>query len=126
MAQFTQNQNCTGLWEIGPYGLSGDGTPIVYFAVRFDGPAGCQVTWQNDVTGHQGLVAAGQRGIGLELAGNTGFLPLTGGGGLSQQNAPQPCGNVLTGFWRFAGGNITNTVNLNYPDFPVVQVPIEP
>lgn len=122
----TQNQNCTGLWEIGPYGLSGDGTPIVFFAVRFDGPSGCQVPWQSDVAAHQGLVASGQRGIGLELGGNSGFLGLTSGGGLSQQNTPQPCGNVLTGFWRFAGGNVTNTVNLIYPDLPVVQVPIKP
>lgn len=124
--QTTQGQTCTGLWEIGPYGLAGDGTPIIYFAVRFEGPAGCQVTWQSDLAGSQALIAAGQRGIGLELAGNTGFLRLTGGGGTSLANAPLPCGEVLTGFWRFAGGNVTSNVNLIYPDFPVVQVPIKP
>jgi hypothetical protein len=112
--QTTQGQNCTGLWEIGPYGLAGDGTPVVYFAVRFDGPAGCQVTWQNDLAGSQALMATGQRGIGLELAG------------VSQANAPLACGEVLAGFWRFAGGNVTSNVNLTYPDFPVVQVPIKP
>jgi hypothetical protein len=106
--------------------VAGDGTPIVYFAVRFDGPAGCTVTWQNDVTAHQGLVASGQRGIGLELAGNTGFLALTSNGGVSLAPGPLACGEVHTGFWRFAGGNITKTVNLSYPDFPVVQLPIKP
>jgi hypothetical protein len=122
----TQGQACTGLWEVGPYGLAGDGTPIIYFAVRFEGPTGCQVTWQSDLAGSQALIAAGQRGIGLELAGNTGFLPLTGGGGTSLANAPLPCGEVLAGFWRFAGGAVTSNVNLVYPDFPVVQVPIKP
>jgi hypothetical protein len=122
----TQNQNCTGLWEIGPYGLAGDGTPILYFAVRFDGPAECQVPWERDVTANQALVAAGQRGIGLELAGNSGFLPLTSGGGISQQDGPLKCGTVLTGFWRFTGGNVTSSVSLAYPDFPVVQIAIRP
>ena len=124
--QTTQRQACTGLWEIGPYGLAGDGTPLVYFAVRFDGPAACQVTWQSDLAGSQALIASGQRGIGLELAGNTGFLRLTGGGGVSAANTPLPCGEVLTGFWRFAGGGVTSTVNLIYPDFPVVQIPLKP
>jgi hypothetical protein len=124
--QAADTQPCTGVWEIGPYGLAVDGAPIVFFAVRFDGSESCQINWQPDSAGHAALVAGGNRGIGLELTGNTGFLPLTGGGGLSTASGPLNCGTVLTGFWRFTTGTVTPTVNLFYPDFPVVQVPLTP
>jgi hypothetical protein len=122
----TQRQACTGVWEIGPYGLAADGTPTVFFAVRFDGPPGCQVNWQDDLEGSKAQIAQGRRGIGLELENNAGYLLLTGGGGISSQTTAQPCGTVLAGFWRFTAGKVSSIVNLNYPDFPVVQIPLKP
>jgi hypothetical protein len=99
---------------------------VVFFAVRFEGPQNCQVNWQADTTANKDLVARGEKGIRLILAGGTGDLALTDGGGLSTASGPQPCGRVLTGFWRFTKGNLTSAVELAYPDFPNVQVPIRP
>jgi zinc-ribbon domain len=124
--QAVDSQPCSGVWEIGPYGVAPDGAPIVFFAVRFDGAAGCQVNWQPDTAGSDALIAKGDRGIGLELADNTGFLLLTSGGGLSSANGPLTCGTVFTGFWRFTPGSVSPLVNLIYPDFPLVQIPIKP
>ncbi|HEX5139670.1 MAG TPA: zinc ribbon domain-containing protein [Dehalococcoidia bacterium] len=124
--QTVQGQPCNGLWEIGPYGIGNDGAPIVFFAMRFDGPANCTINWQSDVAANQALVASGTRGIGLELANNTGFLPITAGGGVSIQAGPLNCATVLTGFWRFTAGNVTSNVNMIYPDFPPAQLQLKP
>jgi hypothetical protein len=124
--QTVQNQPCRGAWEIGPYGAAGDGSPIVFFAVRFDGPPNCQVNWQADTTANKDLIARGDKGIRLILGGGAGDLALTDGGGLSTASGPQACGRVFTGFWRFAKGNLTSSVELAYPDFPNVQIPIKP
>jgi zinc-ribbon domain len=124
--QAVDSQACTGVWEIGPYGVAPDGAPLVFFAVRFEGATGCQVNWQPDTAGSEALIAKGERGIGLELADSAGFLLLTSGGGLSSATGPLNCGTVFTGFWRFAPGSVSPLVNLIYPDFPVVQIPIKP
>jgi hypothetical protein len=125
--QTVQNQPCHATWEIGPYGIAKDGAPIVFFAVRFEGPAtNCQVNWQNDVDANKALIGKGDKGIRLHLGGTAGDLGLTAGGGLSAQNGPLNCNSVFAGFWRFAPGNVSQNVDLLYPDFPDVQVPIKP
>ena len=120
-----QNQPCRGLWEIGPYGVHADGSPVVFFAVRFEGPANCQVNWTADLEYQKAAVGRGERGIHLEAAGNPD-LGLIAVGGLALQNAPQPCGVVLAGWWKFARGALASTVILSYPDLPPVQIPIRP
>jgi hypothetical protein len=124
--QTMRSEPCRGTWEIGPYGTAADGAPIVFYAVRFDGPANCQVNWLADVSANRDLIARGEKGIRLILAAGAAELGLTGGGGLSAVNGPQACGTIFTGFWRFAAGNLTSTVELAYPDFPNVQLPIRP
>jgi hypothetical protein len=125
--QTVQNQQCRGTWEIGPYGFARDGVPVVFFAVRFDGPAAnCTVDWQKDIDASNAIIAKGEKGIRLQLAGGGGDLPLSVGGGLSGQNGPLNCNTVFAGFWRFTAGNVSQTVDLMYPDFPAVQIPIKP
>jgi hypothetical protein len=124
--QTAQNQPCRGAWEIGPYGLASDGSPIVFFAVRWEGPANCTLSWQADTTANRELIARGERGIRLVLAGGAGDLGFVGGGGLSVMDGPQPCGRIHTGFWRFAKGSLSPTVELAYPDLPNIQIPILP
>jgi hypothetical protein len=125
--QTVQKQQCNGTWEIGPYGSGADGTPIVFFAMRFDGPAtNCQINWSNDLDANKALQGQGDKGIRLELTGGTGDLTLVSSGGISAQNGPLNCSTIFAGFWRFAAGNLTQTVNLKYPDFPDVQIPIKP
>ena len=122
-----QNQPCRGGWEIGPYGMGIDGSPTVFFSVRFEGPPNCTIAWQPLLGVHQREVAAGRKGIHLALSGTPpGDLTLTGVGGMASSATPQPCNQVLSGFWRFASGKLTPTVTLMNPDFPPVQIPIKP
>jgi hypothetical protein len=124
-----QNQPCRAGWEIGPYGIGIDGSPTVFFSVRFDGPPNtpnCTVAWQPLVGVHQREVAAGRKGIHLQLIGGApGDLTMTGTGGMASANAPHPCNQVLSGFLRFAPGNLTQTVNLMFWEFPPVQIPLK-
>jgi hypothetical protein len=48
------------------------------------------------------------------------------GGGVAAANQAQPCGQLLSGFWRFAPGTIAPTITFFYPDLPPVQIPIRP
>jgi hypothetical protein len=120
------NQPCRGSWEIGPYGLLSDGAAIVFYALRFEGPANCQVNWISDLQAHQDLIGRGEAGIRIERPGGGGRSALIGGGGLSNRAGLLPCGGVLRGSWRFAAGDLGQTVDLIYPDFNLVKLPIRP
>jgi hypothetical protein len=122
----SDNQPCRGSWEIGPYGLLADGVVMVYYAVRFEGPANCQVNWSSDLQAQQDLVGRGEPGIRIEKPGGGGRSALTGAGGLSARTGLLPCGGVLRGYWRFAAGDLGPTVDLFYPDFNLVKLPIRP
>jgi hypothetical protein len=122
-----QNQPCQARWEIGPYGVGIDGSPTVFFSVRFDGPPNCSIPWQPLLAVHQREIAAQRKGIHLALVGNPpGELTLTGTGGMASSVTQHPCGQVLSGFLRFAPGNLSPTVNLMFWEFPPVQMPIKP
>jgi hypothetical protein len=121
----SQNQPCRGAWEIGPYGTQSDKSEVLFFNVRYDGPPNCTINWSPDLTTHQAIVARGQKGIHLEVPGQPD-LPMISGGGVAAENKPQPCGQILSGFWRFAPGTIAPTISFFYPDFPPVQIPIRP
>jgi hypothetical protein len=121
-----QNQPCQGRWEVGPYGVGIDGSPTVFFSVRFDGPPNCSICWQPLLAVHQREIAAQRKGIHLALVGNPpGDLTMTGTGGMASSVTAHPCGQVLSGFLRFAPGNLTPTVNLMFWEFPPVQMPIK-
>ena len=77
-----QSQPCQARWEIGPYGVGIDGSPTVFFSVRYDGPPNCSISWQPLLAVHQREIAAQRKGIYLALVGNPpGDLTLTGTGG---------------------------------------------
>ena len=121
----SQNQPCRGAWEIGPYGVQSDRSEILFFNVRYEGPQGCTINWAPDLVTHQAIVKSGQKGIHLEVPGQPD-LTMISGGGVAAANMPQPCGQVLSGFWRFQPGTIAPTISFFYPDFPPVQIPIRP
>ena len=122
----SQDQPCRGTWEIGPYGLARDGSTVVFYAIRFEGPANCQVNWISDLQAHKDLLSKGEGGIRLEKPGGGGRSALTGAGGLSTRDGLLPCGSILRGYWRFAAGDLGQTVDLIYPDFNLVKLPIRP
>lgn len=119
------NRDCRAVWELGPYGLAADGSPVIFFALRFEGPAGCQSNWVADLPFHQAAVARGEKGTHLEAAGNPD-LPLVAAGGVGAVDGPLACNVVHYGFWRFAAGAVAQTVTLFYADFPPAQIPIKP
>lgn len=122
-----QNQACTARWEMGPYGVGIDGSPTVFFHVRFDGPPNCSVPWQPLLAVHQREIAAQRKGIHLAFVGNPpGDLTLTGTGGMASSVTPHPCGQVLSGFLRFAPGNLPQIVDMMFWEFPPVRIPIKP
>jgi hypothetical protein len=122
-----QNQPCQASWEIGPYGVGVDGSPTVFFGVRYNGPPNCTIAWQPLLGVHQREVAVQRKGIHLAFVGNPpGDLTLTGTGGMASSATAHPCNTVLNGFLRFAPGNLSQTVNLNFWEFPPVQIPIKP
>ena len=119
------NQPCKATWEIGPYGFAVDGAPIVYFALRYQGPANCQVNWVSDLEFHKAAVGRGEPGIRLEIVGGVDPL-LSATGGVASVTGPLQCGVVHYGFWSFAAGNLPQAVNLLYPDLPPIRIPIKP
>jgi hypothetical protein len=119
------NQPCKATWEIGPYGFAGDGAPIVYFALRYQGPANCKVDWVSDLEFHKAAVGRGEPGIRLEIVGGVDPL-LAAAGGVASSTGPLPCGVVHYGFWKFTPGDLPQAVNLIYPDLPPVRIPIKP
>jgi hypothetical protein len=122
-----QSQPCQARWEIGPYGVGIDGSPTVFFSVRYDGPPNCSIPWQPLLAVHQREIAAQRKGIHLALVGNPpGDLTLTRTGGMASSTTPHPCGQVLSGFFRFAPGNLTPVVNMMFWEFPPIQMPIKP
>ncbi len=116
-------ESCKGVWEIGPYGIQEDGSPVIFFRVRFEGPANCQVDWTADLAAHRDLVSKGEKGIRIEGQGGLS-LELIAAGGLAAASGPQPCNVSLGGSWKFARGNPPATVVLQYPDLQPVQVQI--
>jgi hypothetical protein len=119
------NQACRATWEIGPYGTASDGSALVYFAVRYQGPANCQVNWQADLEFSKAAVGRGERGILLETGSGPGLV-LAATGGVASFTGPLACGAVHFGSWRFANGTLPQNVNLVYPDLPLLKIPIKP
>jgi hypothetical protein len=118
------NQPCKAAWEIGPYGVMPDGV-VVFFALRYQGTGNCQVNWQADLDYHKAAVARGERGIRLEIIGDTDLL-LASTSGVAAVSANLPCGQVHYGSWKFTSGNVPKSLTLIYPDLPPVAIPIKP
>ncbi len=118
------NQPCTGRWELGPWGITPDGSPILFFAVVFEGQ-NCQIPWEPDLESHKAARDRGEKGIYLEVPGSAD-LGLIAQGGFAGFRGNQPCGEIKNGWWKFSPGNVAKLLVLHYPEFPPAQVPISP
>jgi hypothetical protein len=119
------NQPCTAQWEIGPYGFTPTGSPIVFFALRYTGPANCQVNWVPDLDFHRDATAKNEPGIRLQIVGDVDpLLEVTGG--VSAIAGPLPCAVVHYGYWQFTVRQVPSMVTLIYPELPQISIPIRP